>query len=108
MPDRAISKNHLWHGGHRRNGMNRVAKRWKADLVDAFVPALLEQGIRHVECFTPPVHVAVTGAFPSRRSAPDMQNLLELACDAVEEATGINDREFTTSTGTPVYGVPVP
>lgn len=54
--------------------------------------------------FKPPVTVRIDGIFKDMRSMPDLHNFLIVTCDAIEEALGINDREYKTETGHPEVG----
>lgn len=104
-PGGQISKNRLWRGGDRRRGLNPVAARWKRDLAESVRGWLLCCGVRRV---VPPVHIVISGAFVDKAHAPDLHNLAELVCDAVEAGTGVNDRDITVSTEPATYGVVVP
>lgn len=104
-PGWAISKNGLWNGGNRRYGMNKEAKRWKANLADSVQLSLLAQRVFHP---IPPVHVEVSGTFVDRGSAPDLHNLGELVCDAVQDGSGISDKHFTFATTEPVFAQAMP
>ena len=99
-PGWSISKNGLWHGGDRRRGLNPEAKRWREALAESVRMWLLGNGIRAV---CPPVHVEVGGRFFDRAHCPDMHNLGELVCDAVQDGTGISDQEFTLTTQRPEF-----
>lgn len=98
-PGAVISKNHLWRRGDRRRGMDRSAKRWKLDLVDAVSNQLRYDRVASVVA----VEGTITGTFLSRNHGPDLHNLIELVADAVEEATGSNDREAVWGTEPAVY-----
>ena len=99
-PGGAISKNRLWRRGNRRMGMNRVAAAWKAELSQAVLAHLLEARAVSV---APPVRGRITGVFEDRNRAPDLHNLIEVVADAVEDATGVNDRDHEWSTGSASY-----
>ncbi len=98
-PGGGISKNRLFRAGSRRNGMTKLAAQWRRDLVESVRNQHLYD---HVESVAS-VEVTVSGTFLGARYVPDMQNMLEIVSDAVEEATGVNDREFTTRTEPPRY-----
>jgi hypothetical protein len=104
-PGWAISKNGMFHQGNRRYGMNKEAKRWKANLADSVQLALLAE---NVFAPAPPVHVEVGARFFDGNNAPDLHNLAELVCDAVEAGTGINDKHFTFTTEQPVFERAIP
>jgi Holliday junction resolvase RusA-like endonuclease len=46
-----------------------------------------------------PLTVRIDGLFKDRRSTPDMHNLMKCIADAVQQATGINDKDYKTETG---------
>jgi hypothetical protein len=104
-PGLEISKNHLWKGGNRRWGMNPTAKRWKQSLAEGVRLSLMA-----LHVFEPkaPVHVDVSGRFVDRNNAPDLHNLSELVCDAVQDGTGIEDQYFTFATTQPEYAKAMP
>jgi len=102
-----LSKNRLFRNGDRRAGMTSIAKAWKQRLADSIQPALWEQGLRDCR-LVPPVSVTIYGEFTNKRSAPNMHNLAELAVDAVQEGTGIDDKHYSVATFAPIYGVKVP
>ncbi len=98
-PGGGISKNRLFRAGNRRRGMTKLAAQWRRDLVESVRNQLLYDRVESVVS----VELTVSGTFLGTRYVPDMQNLLEIVSDAVEEATGVNDREFTTRTEPPRY-----
>ncbi len=103
-PGGCISKNRLWRRGDRRQGLNKEARAWKADLENAVRLILIGYRVASVRA----VVGRISGEFADRNHAPDLHNLTELVADAVEAATGVNDREHTWSTGEARYGVQVP
>ncbi len=103
-PGGCISKNRLWRAGNRRLGMNREAKAWKRDLTEVVQLWLIACKVKSVHS----VKGTISGEFLDRSHAPDLQNLLEVASDAVQDGTNVNDREHTWSTGEARYGVQVP
>ncbi len=104
-PGRLISKNHLWHRGHRSAGMNRTALAWKDALAASVIALCREAGITAP---APPVTVRIGGRFRNRNHAPDMQNLVELIADSVQEGLGIDDKHFSIATEHPQFGAQVP
>ena len=56
--------------------------------------------------FKPPVKVRIDGVFRDRRSTPDLHNLTKPILDSIEEAIGINDKDFITETGVTQIGDP--
>lgn len=95
-----LSKNHMWRGGSRRYGMEREAARWKAELATSVQMTLIANRVRSAH---PPVHVEVGARFVDRGHSLDLQNIGEIVCDAVEEGTGVNDREYTFATTRPEF-----
>jgi len=95
-----ISKNRMWRGGSRRAGLTPDAKAWRETIVDQVKLAFLAIGARALAL---PVEVEIRTTFPNERRALDPQNLVELIDDAIEEATGINDRNYKTVTWPPTY-----
>jgi len=87
-----ITVNHMyWHQQHRGSFFLRpAAKDWRNAL------SLLIQNTAFRERWEalPPLKVIVSGQFKDRRSTPDLHNL-KLIADAVETATGLNDRHYT-------------
>ncbi len=49
---------------------------------------------QHIEDWKLPLHVTCDGQFADARSAPDLSNLSKVILDAIEETTGINDRDM--------------
>lgn len=96
----ALSKNRLWRGGNRRQGMAYDAATWKSELAQSVRLAFLAKGARALAL---PLAIEVRTRFVSEYRALDPQNLVELIADAVEEATGINDRNYTITTHPPEY-----
>lgn len=105
-PGPEISKNRLWHGGDRRAGMNRTARRWKQTLADSVTMYMNSHSLQSKDVAE--VHVEVGGRFWDKRNSVDLQNVLEIACDAVQDGLGVNDRNFSTSTRRAEYGVVIP
>jgi hypothetical protein len=85
--------------------MNKEAKRWKSNLADAVQMTLLA-----AEAFDPrpPVHVEVSGTFIDAANAPDLHNLGELVCDAVEAGSGIDDKHYTFTSIPPRFAHAIP
>ncbi|KKL83966.1 hypothetical protein LCGC14_1969460 [marine sediment metagenome] len=48
----------------------------------------------HIEDWKLPLHVTCDGQFVDARSAPDLSNLSKVTLDAIEETTGVNDRDM--------------
>lgn len=58
----------------------------------------------HLEEWKLPLSVTCSGRFKDRRSQPDLSNLSKVILDAIEETTGINDREMRWHDGEVTYG----
>ena len=54
--------------------------------------------------FRPPITVRIDGIFKDKRSMPDLHNMIIVVADSIEDALGINDREYLTETGHPEVG----
>ena len=48
----------------------------------------------HIEDWKLPLEVTCSGQFRDARSAPDLSNLAKVALDAIEEVSGVNDRDM--------------
>ena len=48
----------------------------------------------HIEDWKLPLHVTCSGVFRDNRSAPDLSNLSKCCLDAIEEVSGVNDRDM--------------
>jgi hypothetical protein len=105
-PGPEISKNRLWHGGDRRAGMNRIAAEWKDRLTDSVHYLMKDRELTAAQLAA--VHVEVSGHFWNKRHSIDLQNVMEIACDAVQDGLGVNDRNFSTSTRRAEYGAVIP
>ena len=53
-----------------------------------------------------PLTVTCDGRFRDRRSRPDLANLSKVTLDAIQEGTGVNDREMRWRDGLVSYGEP--
>ena len=60
----------------------------------------------HLEEWKLPISVRCDGRFENRRSQPDLSNLSKVILDAIEEATGVNDRDMRWHDGDVSYGEP--
>ncbi len=58
----------------------------------------------HIEDFELPITVRCSGRFKDKRSVPDLSNLSKVILDAIEEVTGINDRDMRWQDGDITYG----
>lgn len=69
-------------------------KEWMNDLV-----VLIKNC--HVTDWKLPLKVTISGTFKDGR-IPDTHNILKIICDSVEDATGLNDKFYSTETTQPV------
>ncbi len=60
----------------------------------------------HIEEWKLPLKVTCDGVFKDKRSQPDLSNCSKVILDAIEETTGINDRDMRWHDGTVEYGEP--
>ena len=70
--------------------LRKKAKKWRDNLALQMVAAL--KGVANPP--SPPITIYLHGHFAKKRKPPDLSNLHKLIGDAVQAATGINDREF--------------
>jgi len=80
-----ISVNHYKYAGGRFT--RKETKQWMEELGWLIKPL-------HFEDWTLPLGITCDGVFRDLRSAPDLSNLSKVICDAIEEVTGINDKNF--------------
>ena len=98
-PNAAISVNHYL--GRRKDGGYYVVpecKQWKIGFQWLLKKCRLEE-------YNLPIEVTCSGYFKDERSAPDLSNLSKVILDAIEELTGINDKNFHWHDGERVVGV---
>ena len=55
----------------------------------------------HLEDWALPLEITCSGTFKDMRSCPDLSNLSKCTLDAIEEASGINDKNFRWHDGKP-------
>jgi len=48
----------------------------------------------HIEDWKQPIKVSISGVFKDKRSTPDLSNLTKVCLDALEEVSGVNDRNM--------------
>ncbi len=58
----------------------------------------------HIEEWELPLTVRCDGVFKDKRSQPDLSNLSKVILDAIEETTGVNDRDMRWQDGDVTYG----
>ena len=78
------------HAYIRGRYLRPASRRWRDNLALCLKAGLNIKGIK----YTPPIKISLYGYFKDKRSTPDLDNLTKLIGDAVEAATGINDRYF--------------
>jgi hypothetical protein len=87
-PGGVISVNH--YKGRRKDGREYVksdARSWM-EMLGWLIKT------EHIEEWALPLHVTCSGTFRSENEAPDLSNLSKCTLDAIEEVTGLNDRDF--------------
>ncbi len=98
-PGSVISVNH--YQGRRRGGGTYTkpeAQAWMTEL--GWVAKIL-----HLDDWKLPLHITCDGFFRDERSAPDVHNLLKVIADAIQEVSGINDKNYHMTAGKRVIGV---
>lgn len=93
-PGCVVSVNH--YRGRRRDGGEFVkpeAREWMTE-----IGWLIKT--QHIEDWRLPLHVTCSGTFQDRRSAPDLSNLSKCLLDALQEVSGVNDRDMRWHDGT--------
>ena len=60
----------------------------------------------HIEEWKLPLSVRCDGQFQDKAHQPDLSNLSKVILDAIEETTGINDRDMRWQDGEVEYGTP--
>ena len=84
-----LSVNHYKYGYYTKRGV----KNWMEEL------GWLVK-IHHIErSWSLPLRVKCSGIFKDKRSQPDLSNLSKVILDAIEEVTGINDRDMRWQDG---------
>ena len=73
-----------------------IVKVWMADLGWQIKTA-------HIEDWKLPLIVQCSGQFKDKRSQPDLSNLSKVILDAIEETTGVNDRDMRWRDGRVTY-----
>jgi len=63
--------------------------------------------LAHIEDWRLPLIVQCSGQFKDKRSQPDLSNLSKVILDAIEETTGVNDRDMRWRDGSVTYGEPL-
>ena len=58
----------------------------------------------HIEEGKLPLAVRCDGVFKDKRNQPDLSNLSKVILDAIEETTGVNDRDMRWQDGDVTYG----
>ncbi len=59
--------------------------------------------LEHIEDWKLPLTVQCSGQFKDKRSQPDLSNLSKVILDAIEETTGVNDRDMRWRDGRVTY-----
>ncbi len=93
-PGNCISVNHYL--GYRKGG-GRFVKQETRDFQEELGWLVKTY---HLEDWKLPLTITCSGCFKDKRSAPDLSNLSKVICDAIQEVTGINDKDFRWQDGT--------
>ena len=89
-PGSIISVNHYKYAGGRFT--RKETKAWMTKLgwlIKSY----------HIEDWTLPLEITCGGFFKDERSAPDVHNLLKVIADAIQEVSGINDKNYHMTAG---------
>jgi len=92
-----LSVNHYKNGYYTK----RETKRWMEELgwaVKTF----------HIENWKLPLSVTCSGKFKDARSAPDLSNLSKVILDALQEVSGVNDKDMRWHDGERTLGASRP
>ena len=95
-----LSENH--YRGRRRDGnlyVRREVRDWMEELGWKIKTA-------HLEDWKLPLLVKCDGRFKNTHRQPDLSNLSKVILDAIEETTGVNDRDMRWQDGEVSYGEP--
>jgi len=92
---KVLSVNHYKYAGGRYT--RKEVKHWMEAL------GWLIKG-SHIEEWELPLTVRCDGVFKDKRSQPDLSNLSKVILDAIEETTGVNDRDMRWQDGDVTYG----
>jgi len=94
---KVLSVNHYKHAGGQYTKKEVLA--WMEEL------GWLIKG-SHIEEWDLPLEVRCDGTFKDKRNQPDLSNLSKVILDAIEETTGVNDRDMRWRDGDVNYGEP--
>ena len=94
-PGAVISVNHYKNGYHTKP----EAKAWMDSLGWQIKGS-------HIEEWRLPLKVRCDGRFRDKNNQPDLSNLSKVVLDAIEETTGVNDRDMRWEDGDVSYGEP--
>ena len=95
---KVLSVNHYL--GKRRDGgfyVKQEVKNWQ-EMLGWLIKS------SHIEEWKLPLTVRCDGVFKDKRSQPDLSNLSKVVLDAIEETTGVNDRDMRWQDGDVSYG----
>lgn len=107
-PGKMISVNHCYaQAANGRRYLRREARHWR-DKLATDLNLLLYNGGYRGKRLRQRVLVRIDAAYTDEHHAVDPNNLCKLVYDAIEQATGINDRHCQPVTGQVGYGVAVP
>ena len=107
-PGKVISVNHCYaQGAHGRRYLRPAARRWRNKLAES-LGYLLVPHLGESRRLPQRALVRIDAAYTDENRAVDPNNLCKLVYDAIEQATGINDRHCQPVTGQVGYGVAIP
>jgi Holliday junction resolvase RusA-like endonuclease len=97
-PGACISVNH-YRGRSAAGGeyVRREARAWQEELMWTIKPLGIER-------WRIPLEVTCDGVFLDKNHQPDLSNLSKCSLDAIEEVTGINDKNMRWRDGQVSYG----
>uniref|UniRef100_A0A6M3LL18 Putative endodeoxyribonuclease n=1 Tax=viral metagenome TaxID=1070528 RepID=A0A6M3LL18_9ZZZZ len=83
----------------------KIARRYTRPEVKAWMEQLAWQlKGKHWKDWKLPLVITCSGVFLNRRSQPDLHNLSKVICDALEDGTGINDKDMRWHDGDVKFG----
>jgi hypothetical protein len=89
-PGCVITENHAYGRNGKHSFMKTEAREWQNDLI-----VLVKNcGVKDWRL---PLKIRVEGVFKNERECPDLQNM-KLVFDGIQQATGLNDKNFHTET----------
>lgn len=103
-PGAVISVGHCYRHANGRKYLHKKARHWRDSLADSLGWSLYENGLKGSQ-LVQTATVRIDAHYRDEAHATDPNNLCKLVYDAVEAATGINDRHMQPERGIVAYGV---